>query len=201
MRKKMTKTLLLAAALLLPGIQADAQGLGGLLNKAKNTVKKAEKVFGSDTSEASKAKDGKQITLDNGISISNPLSSAMEIVPVGLYGTSTSENYGNCYLVIKVKMLLPESKSSFGSVGSERMMAVGPDGKTYQVDAGGSYPFQTPEGIMVNVAMDEKDLKFEGVKKSVTEMQMVKFGAYVDYNTKGYVTLRNVPIFWDETPE
>ena len=54
---------------------------------------------------------------------------------------------------------------------------------------------------MVNVAIDQKDLMFEGVKKSVTEMQMVKFGAYVDYNTKGYVTLRNVPIFWDQTPE
>lgn len=54
---------------------------------------------------------------------------------------------------------------------------------------------------MVNVVMDENDLMFEGVKKSITEMQMVKFGVYVDYNTKGNVTLRNVPIFWDQAPE
>ena len=201
MRNKMTKALLLTAALLISGAQANAQGLGGLLKKAKEATKKIENALGTNTDKSEKGQTVNKILFTNGIEISNPLSSAMEIVPVGLYGTSTSENYGNCYLVIKVKMHLPESEAKFGSVGYEKMMAVGPDGKTYQVDAGGSYTFPTPEGIMVNVAIDQKDLMFEGVKKSVTEMQMVKFGAYVDYNTKGYVTLRNVPIFWDQTPE
>lgn len=198
--------LLLATVLAFAGLPAHAQGLGGLLNKAKKTVEKAEKVLGkeSDSSksqDAGKAGESKQQTLSNGITIANPLAEAMEIVPVGLYGVSTSENFGNCYLVIKVKMLLPESKANFGSVGSERMMAVDPGGKTFVVDAGGSYPHETPEGIMVNVPLNENGLQFEGVKKSVTEMQMVKFGVYVDYNTKGYVTMRNVPIFWDQSPE
>lgn len=203
MRNKMTKGLLLTAALLLACAPASAQGLGGLLKKAQKAAEKVENALGTnnDKTKKSETQTINKILLDNGIEISNPLSSAMEIVPVGLYGTSTSENYGNCYLVIKVKMHLPESEAKFGSVGYEKMMAVGPDGKTYQVDAGGSYTFPTPEGIMVNVAIDQKDLMCEGVKKSVTEMQMVKFGAYVDYNTKGYVTLRNVPIFWDQTPE
>lgn len=203
MRKNLAKTLLLAAVLAFSGIPASAQGLSGLVNKVKKTSEKVEKVLSkpSTNSKPMKATAVTGVTLDNGIVVSNPLAEAMEIVPVGLYGVSTSENFGNCYLVIKVKMLLPESKASFGSVGYERMIAVDPNGKTFTVDAGGSYPHETPEGIMVNVLLNENDLMFEGVKKSVTEMQMVKFGAYVDYNTKGYVTLRNVPIFWDQAPE
>lgn len=200
MRKNLAKPLLLAAVLVFSGIPASAQGLSGLYNKVKKT---SEKVLSkpSTSSKPMKATAVTGVALDNGITISNPLAEAMEIVPMGLYGVSTSENFGNCYLVIKVKMLLPESKTNFGSVGSERMIAVDTNGKTYTVDAGGAYPHETPEGIMVNVVMNENDLMFEGVKKSVTEMQMVKFGVYVDYNTKGYVTLRNVPIFWDQAPE
>lgn len=201
MRKNLAKTLLLAAVLAFSGIPASAQGLSGLFNKVKKTSQKVEKVLTTRDQNAQKATAVTGITLDNGIVVSNPLAEAMEIVPMGLYGVSTSENFGNCYLVIKVKMLLPESKTNFGSVGSERMIAVDTNGKTYTVDAGGAYPHETPEGIMVNVVMNENDLMFEGVKKSVTEMQMVKFGVYVDYNTKGYVTLRNVPIFWDQAPE
>lgn len=198
MRKNLAKTLLLAAVLAFSGIPASAQGLSGLFNKVKKTSQKVEKVLTTRDQNAQKATAVTGITLDNGIVVSNPLAEAMEIVPMGLYGVSTSENFGNCYLVIKVKMLLPESKTNFGSVGSERMIAVDTNGKTYTVDAGGAYPHETPEGIMVNVVMNENDLMFEGVKKSVTEMQMVKFGVYVDYNTKGFVTLRNVPIFWDQ---
>lgn len=200
MRKNLAKTLLLAAVLAFSGIPASAQGLSGLFNKVKKT---SEKVLSkpSTSSKPMKATAVTGVALDNGITISNPLAEAMEIVPMGLYGVSTSENFGNCYLVIKVKMLLPESKTNFGSVGSERMIAVDTNGKTYTVDAGGAYPHETPEGIMVNVVMNENDLMFEGVKKSISEMQMVKFGVYVDYNTKGFVTLRNVPIFWDQELE
>lgn len=206
MKEKMTKTLLFAVVIALSGITASAQGLGGLLNKVKKTSEKVEKVLSnttvSPTAQKEQTANGTAaLTLNNGITIANPLAEVIEIVPVGLYGMSTSENFGNCYLVLKVKMLLPESKTSFGSVGSERMMAVDTNGKTYTVDAGGSYPHETPEGIMVNVTLNENDLMFEGVKKSVSEMQMVKFGVYIDYNTKGYVTLRNVPIFWDKSPE
>lgn len=201
MRKNLAKTLLLAAVLAFSGIPASAQGLSGLFNKVKKTSQKVEKVLTTRDQNAQKVTAVTGITLDNGIVVSNPLAEAMEIVPMGLYGVSTSENFGNCYLVIKVKMLLPESKTNFGSVGSERMIAVDTNGKTYTVNAGGAYPHETPEGIMVNVVMNENDLMFEGVKKSISEMQMVKFGVYVDYNTKGFVTLRNVPIFWDQELE
>ncbi len=206
MKEKTTKTLLFAVVLALSGITASAQGLGGLLNKVKKTSEKVEKVLGNTTVTPAAQKEptvngNTALALNNGITISNPLAEVMEIVPVGLYGMSTSENFGNCYLVLKVKMLLPESKTNFGSVGSERMMAVDTNGKTYIVDAGGSYPHETPEGIMVNVALNENGLMFEGVKKNVSTMQMVKFGVYIDFKTKGYVTLRNVPIFWDKSPE
>lgn len=202
MRLKLTKNLLLAAVLAFSGIPSSAQELGGVLNKMKKTTEKVEWALGTSDSQKDEAAKGTTTSaLDNGIAISNPLAEVMEIVPVGLYGVSKSENFGDCYLMIKVKMLLPEPKANFGSVGSERMIAVDTNGKTYTVDAGGAYPHETPEGIMVNIPMNEKDLMFENVKKSVAEMQMVKFGVYVDFKTKGYVTLRNVPIFWDQSPE
>lgn len=137
MSKNVAKTLLLTAVLAFSGIPASAQGLSGLFNKAKKTSEKVEKVLSkpSTNTKPMKATAVIGVALDNGITISNPLAEAMEIVPVGLYGVSTSENFGNCYLVIKVKMLLPESKTNFGSVGSERMIAVDTNGKTYTVDA------------------------------------------------------------------
>lgn len=185
----------------------NAQGLGGLLNKGKAAVKKGEeavtKIFGSEeSSEENKASADNQTVGDSGIIISNPVSSFIEIEPVGLYGVSTSENFGDAYLVLKVKNLRPKEETRFGSsVQNQKMTAVDGKGKVYNIDSSGHYGYDTPEGIMVGVVLDEPGLMFTEIRKDVDMMQQVKFGVFQDAQHQGNVTLKNVPIFWDQVPE
>ena len=216
----------MCCALLASGTSAiSAQGLGNIINKGKAVVKKGEKaveegkkavgtIFGtgenssenasspeSSSANQAKASVGKSIS-SSGIVISNPVSSFIEIEPIGLYGVSKSENYGDAYLVLKVKKLIPKDVTGFGSsIQNQKMVAVDNNGKVYNIDASGHYQRDTPEGIMVRVILDEPGLMFTDIKKDVNRMQQVKFGVFSDAQHQGNVTLNNVPIFWEEIPE
>lgn len=185
-------------------VNADAQGLGGLIKKGKKVL---EAVSGTTETpkqeDAAKSKSvGAAQKFDNGIEMINPVAEYIDITPVGLYGVGTSENYGNAYLVLKVMMKEPTNKASFGgSVNNEKMIAVDANGKVYNTDSNGTYSFDTPEGIPVSVVIDQPALMFTGIKKNIEVMPMVKFGVLMDAYHKGVVTLKNVPIFWDEVPE
>lgn len=193
---------ILCLTLLASGTSAvEAQGLGGLLKKGKEAV---GKVFGTEESAPEKATEPTVNTLvtSSGIGIANPVSSFIEIEPVGLYGVSTSENFGNAYLVLKVKNKIPKDVTSFGSsVQNQKMIAVDNKGKVYNIDASGTYGYDTPEGLMIQVVLDQPGLMFTDIKKDVNMMQQVKFGVIKDAQHQGNVTLTNVPIFWDQLPE
>lgn len=210
MKKIKTLSVLMTLSLFMLSVPVQAQGLGGLINKAKKVANKVDKVLGQNQEsqntgtqssvKADAAESAATVTLDNGMTMYNSLASSIEIVPVGLYGVSTSENYGKCYIVVKAKMLKPESKTGFGGNYDERMLAVDPDGNTFMAETG-IYPFETPEGIMVNISLDKGGLAFKGVKKTVKKMQMVKFGVFIDAYNKGYVKMTDVPIIWDGATE
>lgn len=202
-----------------------AQSLGSVINKGKAALKKGEKVvkegqqavnrvLGSDesTSDDTSSVETQSVgTLQNsalktvssnGIVVSNPVIDFIEIEPVGLYGVSKSENFGDAYLVLKVKKLIPKDVTGFGSsVQNQKMVAVDTNGKVYNVDSSGHYQYDTPEGLMVRVVINEPALMFTDIKKDVKMMQQVKFGVFSDAQHQGNVTLNNVPIFWDEVPE
>lgn len=207
--KKFLKLILCFALLTAGTSAANAQGLGGLIKKGKEAVKKGgeavSKILGSEEESSSEAtpEAGESKTVSSsGIGISNPVSSFIEIEPVGLYGVSTSENFGDAYLVLKVKKLIPKDETRFGSsVKNQKMFAVDKNGKVYNIDSSGHYGYDTPEGIMVTVVLDEPGLMFTDIKKDVDMMQQVKFGVFSDAQNQGNVTLSNVPIFWDEVPE
>lgn len=187
----------------------NAQDLGGLLKKGKAAVKKGEKVvgeiFGAKETSSEDAAPENAVTSQissSGIVINNPVSSFVEIVPVGLYGVSKSENFGDAYLVLKVKNLVPKDVTRFGSrVQNQNMIAVDNKGKVYNVDASGTYGYDTPEGLTVSVVLDEPGIMFTDIRKDVDMMQQVKFGVFQDAYHQGNVVLNNVPIFWDQTPE
>lgn len=221
--KNFLKVVLCLAILAAGAPAVNAQGIGGLLKKGKEKIEKGkkaakkgketvEKIFGSgdDSSETTSSPDattstsgGSQVNKtvsSSGIIVSNPLSSFIEIEPVGLYGVSKSENYGDAYLVLKVKKLIPQDITKIGSsVQNQKMVAVDNNGKVYNVDASGVHEFDTPEGLMVRVVIDQPGLMFTDIKKDVNMMQQVKFGVLSDAQHQGNVTLNNVPIFWDET--
>lgn len=212
--KKILSVVLCLAVLALGASTADAQGLGGLINKGKAAVKKGEKavkegkeavekILGTEDSASDDAtSQPSQTVSSSGIGISNPVSSFIEIEPIGLYGVSTSENFGNAYLVLKVKKLIPKDETRFGSsVQNQKMIAADNNGKVYNVDASGTIGYDTPEGLIVRVVLDEPALMFTDIKKNVDMMQQVKFGVFSDAYHQGNVTLTNVPIFWDQVPE
>lgn len=197
--------IVLCLALLASGTSAvEAQGLGGLLKKGKEALGKILSTEETPSKEASspESQTVNPTVSSSGIIISNPISSFIEIEPVGLYGVSKSENYGDAYLVLKVKTLVPKDITRFGSsVQNQKMIAVDNKGKVYNIDSSGHYGYDTPEGIMVMIVLDEPGLMFTDIKKDINMMQQVKFGVFSDAQFQGNVTLNNVPIFWDQVPE
>lgn len=205
--KKFLKAVLFFTALAVGISSANAQGLGGLINKGKKAAKEGKEVLGEIFGSQESASDNSsspvsETVTSSGITISNPVSSFVEIVPIGLYGVSKSENYGDAYLVLKVKNLIPKDVIRFGSrVQNQNMIAVDTNGKVYNVDTSGQYGYDAPEGLMIQVVLDEPGLMFTDIKKNVNMMQQVKFGVFSDAQHQGNVTLSNVPIFWDQIPE
>ena len=223
--KKFLKVALCFVILAFCSTGVEAQGLGGLIKKGKAGIEKGKKavkkgketvenILGTDNTpaatvsspDAAKENQGSPVisglVSPSGIIVSNPLGSFIEIEPLGLYGVSKSENYGDAYLVLKVKKLIPKESTSFGSeVKSQKMIAVDNSGKVYNVDASGQIPYDTPEGLMVQVVLDNPALMFKDIKKNVNMMQQVKLGVFSDKDNQGNVTFSNVPVFWDQTPE
>ena len=205
--KKFLKVMLCFAVMTVGISSANAQGLGGLLKKGQKTAKEGKevlgKIFGSKESNSENAASpvSENVT-SSGIIISNPVSSFIEIEPIGLFGVSKSENYGDAYLVMKVKNLTTKEVTSFGSsVQNQKMIAVDNNGKVYNIDASGVHGYDTPEGLIVRIVMNEPGLMFTDIKKDVDMMQQVKFGVLSDAYHQGNVILKNVPIFWDQDPE
>ena len=150
--KRFLKAFLCFAILASGTALVEAQGLGGLIKKGKENIDKGKRAVkkGKESLEKALGKDGEStetpssvdstnvnpeqgiITLTNpsGIIISNPVSSFIEIVPIGLYGVSKSENFGDAYLVLKVRKLIPQEQTGFGSeVKNQKMIAVDNNGK------------------------------------------------------------------------
>ena len=209
--KKFLKIVLCFAVLASATSAVNAQGIGNLINKGKAVLEKGgkpanegkEKASSTETMTVKPAEANINKTISSsGIVISNPLNSFIEIMPVGLYGVSKSENFGDAYLVLKVKKLIPQDVTRFGSsVQNQKMIGVDNNGKVYNIDSSGHYGYDTPEGLMVTVILDEPGLMFTDIRKDIDMMQQVKFGVFSDAQHQGNVTLNNVPIFWDQVPE
>lgn len=206
MKRKLITLFLVAGVAFLTPCTSEAQGLGGLLKKGKKALESLTTTNEKPTeavttkNEESRTKTANSVTFDNGIEMINPLAEYIDVTPVGLYAISKSENYGDAYVVLKVLMKDAVNTASFGGNMEQKMIAVDANGKVYNTDAG-IYPFDTPEGIPVNIVIDKYGLVFTGIKKNIEVMPMVKVGIWLGKGRKGILTLKNVPIFWDQSPE
>ena len=185
----------------------DAQDVGNIIKKGKVVVKKGKKaadaLFGTEGTISENPSERVIPSISaTGTVISNPVNSFIEIEPVGLFGVSKSENFGDAYLVLRVRKLIPNDVTRFGSsIQNQKMIAVDYNGKTYPIDSSGHYQYDTPEGLIVKVVLDEPGLMFTDIKKDINMMQQVKFGVFSDAQHQGNVTITNIPIFWDQVPE
>lgn len=187
---------LTGVVILLPFLSAPdaaAQGLGGFLKKAKTTVEQVTSILPTSA--------GTPVVLPNGAQVINPISDAIEIIPVGLYGVSTSENFGEVYLVVQVEVKRNVPNILLGCVRNDKMVALGTSGTLYNIDSSGGYRFDVIEGMPVTLKLDTKELRFLDVKKSDAAMSQVKLGVLVDNDHLGVVTFKNLPILWDQTPQ
>ena len=202
MKKTTMFSLFALLGLLLP-INADAQGIGGLLKKGKQTVENGKKVV--DTLKGQTSNDETQAAagiIVNGIEVMNPISTSIEVEPVGLYGVSRTDTKGDAYLVMKVKNKTRKESALFGSsINNQKMMATDDNGNVYNIDSSGAMRYDTPEDMVVKIVMSEPAMMFMDVKKSLSVMPVVKVGVNLDATTKGNLTFKNVPIYWDVDPE
>lgn len=202
MKKTTMFSLFALLGLLLP-INADAQGIGGLLKKGKQTVENGKKVVdalkGQTSNDETQAAAG---IIVNGIEVMNPISTSIEVEPVGLYGVSRTDTKGDAYLVMKVKNKTRKESALFGSsINNQKMMAADDNGNVYNIDSSGAMRYDTPEDMVVKIVMSEPAMMFMDVKKSLSVMPVVKVGVNLDATTKGNLTFKNVPIYWDVDPE
>ncbi|MDE6017313.1 MAG: hypothetical protein K2G85_00695 [Muribaculaceae bacterium] len=209
MMRKNNPFLLISVILILSSVftEANAQGLGGLLKKAKSTVEKIDKTVSKNSnateSQAPVSQDNNFIGIPGTeISVMNPIARYIDVVPVGLFAYSENENFGKAYLVLRVTNFTEKESVFFGSsVQNKKMLAVDPLGNVLNVDAGGGYRMDCPSDITVNVVLDQPALHFENVARNIAVMPMVKIGVNIDASRQGNLTFKNVPVFWDQSPE
>ncbi len=188
-------------ALALCSIDAKAQGLGGLLKKVQKGV---ESITGatttattsSSTSSQSTAAAGTETPVEGGGTIINPIPKIVDIQLVGVYGKTTSTNYGEVSLVFKVKMISNLASMNFGCNTDFPALMVDQDGNAYKAKENGWYPYTVTEGVYMKIPLN-KSASFVDVKRTATTIQRLQFGVSTSYHDKGLIILKNVPIQWD----
>ena len=193
MKKIIIACLAVATCFTFPQVSS-AQGILKKINKGIQKVNKAlegaETKVDLATNQAVKQADGALVY--------NPLKDNVDIQLVGAYGVSTSENYGNVELVLKVNVKIPETSIRFGgNAGSRGTMAFDADGNVYKmVHASIGENFDVTEGLTIRILLDG-DNAFQKVKKSVTEFPVVKLFTHLNWDNREEITFKNVPVQWD----
>lgn len=186
-------TLLLTLTVAAP---TQAQGLSGLWKKAKKLLEPTTTTTTTTTTTAKVT--AAEIALEGGGTMVNPVSHLAEVQLVGLYGKSTSLNYGTVWMVLKIKMIANQTKLSIGSNSGEQAMLVDQDGNCYKLPAG-FYDVDVTEGIFVKVPLTK--WSYPDVKKTARVAQLASISIGTGYGHRGMLTLKNVPIQWDVNPE
>lgn len=114
-----------------------------MLKKGKRALEKINSVLGATTDDnkqdsktATMQTRGTDITLPNGGSLRNPIPQDVDLQLVGVYGKSTSLNYGTVQLVFKVKMIANKSSVRFGVNSNYPGLMIDQDGNTYKTQEG-----------------------------------------------------------------
>ncbi len=191
--RKVLMVLALAIGLLFLGVQPAEAQLGGLLKKAKKAISDVTAVAGG--AEVGVA----AVTLPGGGTMQNPVASVADVQLVGVFGKSTSTNYGEVYLVLKVKMIANKTNISIGGNSGLPPIMIDQAGNSYKIPLGW-YNYDVVEGVYVTLVLNEH-ATFKDVRKSAVILQQVRIGISVDSDNRGLLTFKNVPVLWDVDPE
>jgi hypothetical protein len=127
----------------------------------------------------------------------NPVSKAMNVEVVKAIGRSTSENFGDVELVLRVNVKEPVSSIALGgSWGQGKTQAFDADGNVYKMNMPSvSDRYDVTEGLPVKITCSP----FLKVRKTAS-LAIVKLVAKCG-DASGEITFKNVPIEWDPTEE
>lgn len=194
--KRLMMMCLVAMGFLAAPQAVEAQGFLKKLNKG---LEKVNKALGDNNTKA-EVTTAQTVRQANGITVSNPIQKLVEVELVGAYGVSTSENYGNVELVLKVTMKAPESRIGFGGNGGggTQTIAFDSDGNSYKMTHESTWTsFDVTEGLPVKVVLSGEDA-FQKVHKTAL-LPIVKLYAHIGYSDgmSGELQFKNVPVQWD----
>lgn len=185
--KKQLAICIVAAGLISMPQSVTAQGFLGKVNKAlDNASTKAQIVTGQAGQQA------------NGVIVINPVSKAMSVEVVKAIGRSSSENFGDVELVLRVNVKEPVNSIALGgSWGQGKTQAFDADGNVYKMKMPSvSDRYEVTEGLAVKITCSP----FLKVRKSNASLAIVKIVAKCG-DASGEMTLKNVPIEWDPVEE
>lgn len=171
----------------------EAQGLLKKLSKGLDSVNKGLDKAGDKVSETT----GQAVTQENGVFVMNPVSKAMSVELVKAVGHSSSENFGDVALVLRVNVKEPVNSIALGgSWGQGKTQAFDADGNVYKMNMPSvSDRYDVTEGIPVKITCSP----FLKVRKAAS-LAIVKIVAKCG-DASGEITFKNVPIEWDPTEE
>lgn len=190
------------ALLAMGTVEAQAQGLGGLLKKVKKGV---EAITGTattttDSSIPTLAATGTDVPIEGGGTLRNPLSKIVDVQLVGAYGKATSMSYGEVNLVFKVKMIANLTAVKFGVNANYAGLMIDQDGNTYKTkESAGWYEYPVTEGVYMKIPL-KPSTAFVDVKQTAKTIQQLQVGISTSYNDTGLLILKNVPIQWGVEP-
>lgn len=177
-----------------------AQGFGSILKKAKKVLAPSSEPAKTETPQAKPAaSNAAEEPIATGGTLINPLKDKVDVQLVGAYGKSTSENYGEVSLVLKVKMIANKNEISIGGNSNWPVMLIDEEGNVSEPRYLGWTPYSVSEGIYMKIALKDSST-FTNVKKSAKIIQKAQIALSLSYDEKGLLIMKNVPIQWDVQP-
>ena len=191
--KKLFSICIVAMSILAMPQCVQAQGFLGKLSKGLEKVNKGL----DNASNKAQVATGQAVQQENGVIVMNPISKSMGVEVVKAVGRSTSENFGNVEIVLRVSVKEPVSSIALGgSWGQGRTQAFDADGNVYKMDMPSvSDRYDVTEGIASKITCSP----FMKVRKTAS-FAVVKIVAKCG-DASGELTLKNVPIEWDPAEE
>ena len=145
------------------------------------------------------ASNASEEPIATGGTLINPLKDKVDVQLVGAYGKSTSENYGEVSLVLKVKMIANKNEISIGGNSNWPVMLIDEEGNVSEPRYLGWTPYSVSEGIYMKIILKDSST-FTNVKKSAKIIQKAQIALSLSYDEKGLLIMKNVPIQWDVQP-
>ena len=188
------------AAFALCATPIQAQGFGSILKKDEKVLTPSNEPAKTETPQAKPAaSNAAEEPIATGGTLINPLKDKVDVQLVGAYGKSTSENYGEVSLVLKVKMIANKNEISIGGNSNWPVMLIDEEGNVSEPRYLGWTPYSVSEGIYMKIILKDSST-FTNVKKSAKIIQKAQIALSLSYDEKGLLIMKNVPIQWDVQP-